>query len=78
MCWLPRSSKPACDTETKPQPASFCAIEKSLASDRTIARKTPEQLAEVGRGGCTAGWSQAHDYDDGHSKYKRPRHSLLK
>lgn len=25
----------------------FCAIEKSLAADRTIARKTPEQLAEV-------------------------------
>ncbi|NMF81938.1 MSMEG_0568 family radical SAM protein [Nodosilinea sp. P-1105] len=25
----------------------FCAIEKSLTSDRTIARKTPEQLAEV-------------------------------
>ncbi len=25
----------------------FCAIEKSLASDRTIARKTPDQLAEV-------------------------------
>lgn len=25
----------------------FCAIEKSLESDRTIARKTPEQLAEV-------------------------------
>ena len=25
----------------------FCAIEKSLAHDRTIARKTPDQLAEV-------------------------------
>jgi radical SAM protein (TIGR04043 family) len=25
----------------------FCAIEKSLAADRTIARKTPQQLAEV-------------------------------
>lgn len=25
----------------------FCAIEKSLEADRTIARKTPEQLAEV-------------------------------
>ena len=25
----------------------FCAIEKSLRGDRTIARKTPEQLAEV-------------------------------
>lgn len=25
----------------------FCAIEKSLAADRTIARKTPDQLAEV-------------------------------
>ncbi|HEY9888895.1 MAG TPA: MSMEG_0568 family radical SAM protein [Candidatus Obscuribacterales bacterium] len=25
----------------------FCAIEKSLQGDRTIARKTPEQLAEV-------------------------------
>ncbi|PZD74200.1 FO synthase subunit 2 [Acaryochloris thomasi RCC1774] len=25
----------------------FCAIEKSLDADRTIARKTPEQLAEV-------------------------------
>jgi radical SAM protein (TIGR04043 family) len=25
----------------------FCAIEKSLAADRTIARKTPAQLAEV-------------------------------
>lgn len=25
----------------------FCAIEKSLAGDRTIARKTPDQLAEV-------------------------------
>ena len=25
----------------------FCAIEQSLAADRTIARKTPEQLAEV-------------------------------
>lgn len=25
----------------------FCAIEKSLEGDRTIARKTPEQLAEV-------------------------------
>ncbi|MEO1210792.1 MAG: MSMEG_0568 family radical SAM protein [Cyanobacteria bacterium J06638_20] len=25
----------------------FCAIEKSLNADRTIARKTPEQLAEV-------------------------------
>lgn len=25
----------------------FCAIEKSLEQDRTIARKTPEQLAEV-------------------------------
>lgn len=25
----------------------FCAIEKSLASDRTLARKTPDQLAEV-------------------------------
>ncbi|MEY3297115.1 MAG: hypothetical protein RLZZ597_375, partial [Cyanobacteriota bacterium] len=25
----------------------FCAIEKSLAGDRTIARKTPAQLAEV-------------------------------
>jgi len=25
----------------------FCAIEKSLAGDRTIAKKTPEQLAEV-------------------------------
>lgn len=25
----------------------FCAIEQSLAADRTLARKTPEQLAEV-------------------------------
>lgn len=32
------------DTSTACQ---FCAIEQSLASDRTIARKTPAQLAEV-------------------------------
>lgn len=32
------------DTSTVCQ---FCAIEKSLESDRTIARKTPDQLAEV-------------------------------
>ncbi|GAB4369211.1 MAG: MSMEG_0568 family radical SAM protein [Elainellaceae cyanobacterium] len=37
-CMRYRDSATACQ---------FCAIEKSLEADRTIARKTPEQLAEV-------------------------------
>ncbi|KAI9134014.1 MSMEG_0568 family radical SAM protein [Acaryochloris sp. CCMEE 5410] len=37
-CMRYRNSDTACQ---------FCAIEKSLEADRTIARKTPEQLAEV-------------------------------
>jgi radical SAM protein (TIGR04043 family) len=37
-CMRYRNSDTACQ---------FCAIEKSLAADRTIARKTPAQLAEV-------------------------------
>ena len=37
-CMRYRASETACQ---------FCAIEKSLAAGRTLARKTPEQLAEV-------------------------------
>ena len=35
--------------ETRKQTCKFCAIGQSLAADRTIARKTPQQLAEVAK-----------------------------
>ena len=35
--------------ETRKQTCKFCSIGQSLAADRTIARKTPEQLAEVAK-----------------------------
>ena len=35
--------------ETRKQTCKFCSIGQSLAADRTIARKSPEQLAEVAK-----------------------------
>lgn len=35
--------------ETRKKTCKFCSIGQSLAADRTIARKTPEQLAEVAK-----------------------------
>ncbi len=35
--------------ETRKQTCKFCAIGQSLAADRTIARKSPQQLAEVAK-----------------------------
>ena len=35
--------------ETRKQTCKFCSIGQSLAAERTIARKTPEQLAEVAK-----------------------------
>ena len=35
--------------ESRRKMCKFCAIGQSLAADRTIARKTPDQLAEVAR-----------------------------
>lgn len=36
-----------CDNWRRNKPCSFCAIQTSLLSGNTIAKKTPEQLAEV-------------------------------
>jgi len=42
MCWRQQCYKPVCETACQ-----FCAIGQSLEAGRTIARKTPAQLAEV-------------------------------
>ena len=48
-CWRRRCCRPASATKAARKTCQFCAIGQSLAAGRTIARKTPAQLAEVAR-----------------------------
>lgn len=43
----PQSCRPACATPVPRRAAGFCALGRSLKAGATIAKKTPEQLAEV-------------------------------
>jgi len=47
MSWPPPCCRPACAMATLDTKCQFCAIGESLKGNRTIARKTPEQLTEV-------------------------------
>ena len=57
------------DPETACQ---FCAIGTSLAEGRTLARKTPAQLAEVAAGGGTPRRHRAGGADHRHAGHARP------
>ena len=59
--------------QSRTKSCQFCAIGQSLAAGRTIAHKTPAQLAEVAKAAVGAGRRQAHGDDHGHAKRRRPR-----
>ena len=55
--------------QSRTKTCQFCAIGQSLAAGRTIARKTPAQLAEVARAAVAARRRQAHGDDDRHAAH---------